>query len=199
MKWLTGGSFAILACAVVAGCAEDPGRPVSGQATTVRSAAPGDVGTAPAEPGTVAPPAPGEPTTRDAPGTDKDDLPGVPGSPITYDPTNLQGLHPERVRRVIEERVAAELPPQCRATLCGIKFAYSTTQDGEKCFRSASPTTVYPGGTITLSVGLTCDQPERDEPVTEESVPGEPEPGEPEPEEPAGPTTTTVTTAGGGG
>ncbi|WP_461118274.1 hypothetical protein [Saccharothrix stipae] len=185
---------------------------MSGQATTIQSAAPGepDVGTAPAEPGTVAPPAPGEPTTRDTPKTDKDDLPGVPGSPITYDPTNLQGLHPERVRRVIEERVAAELPPHCRATLCGIKFAYSTTQDGEKCFRSASPTTVYPGGTITLFVGLTCDQPERDEPVTEEPAPeepapgepepGEPEPGEPEPEEPAGPTTTTtVPTVGGEG
>jgi hypothetical protein len=180
------------------------------------------VDTAPAESGTTAEPsAPGVPTTRatTAPKADKTDLPGVPGSPITYDATNLAGQHPGRVRRVIGERLAPKLPPHCRANLCGITFAISTEEGDEKCFKRAAPQTVYPGGVITLFVGVECDQPERDEPVPGEPEPEEPEPGEPAPDEPAPdepapdepepgepapgerarPTTTTETTAGDGG
>ncbi|XVS60735.1 hypothetical protein ACQPYE_20710 [Actinosynnema sp. CA-299493] len=192
MRWLTGGLSTIVACAVVIGCGDVPEERTSPRADSTGSAesvAPGHasgeaVGEPAQEPGTrPAPPVPPRQT----------DQPGVPGSPITYDVTNLQGLHPERVKRVIGERLAAELPPHCRADLCGIEFVFSVQDDG-KCFRSASPGTVYPGDTITLFVGTECDQPERDEPVPEESTseepaPEEPGPEEPGPEEPAGPTT----------
>ncbi|MFI9007549.1 hypothetical protein ACIGNX_10000 [Actinosynnema sp. NPDC053489] len=155
MRWpTTGGCFTILACAVLAGCATTPQGPPTtpaGGSLPAESGAARD--TATAEPGATTSPAPGgvpataERTTRD--------LPGVPGSPVTYDVTNFEGHFPDEVEAKITEQLRPKLPPRCRDTLCGITFDVES-QDGGNCVTHAAPPTVHPGEKITIFLGQTC-------------------------------------------
>ena len=162
MRWSTGGSFAILVCAAVVGCGAMPGRPTSQQVEAARSAesaTPGDSSGGTTEDSArepeQQPPASRTPGPRVPPRTT--DLPGVPGSPVTYDVTIFYAFPPDEVRQKIEDQLAPQLPPHCRPDLCGITFRVEP-QEGGDCVTSTAPLTVYPGGTITIFLGVECPE-----------------------------------------
>ncbi|MFD0203630.1 MULTISPECIES: hypothetical protein [Saccharothrix] len=190
MRWLTGGSSAIVVCAVVVGCAGVPGRPTAQRVDAVQSTGsvppgrtavdtpggtPGEPsGGTPQQPGTRPEPPVSHHTTPYVPPR-KTDLPGVPGSPITYDVTELVGLEAE----VVRQGVAADLrAANCGADLCGIRIV--TSPPGSRdCVESVSPPPVYPGGTVTIHLGARCFG---------ETTPDEVPPDEVPPELPVDPT-----------
>ncbi|QQQ79657.1 hypothetical protein IOD16_15395 [Saccharothrix sp. 6-C] len=159
MKWWTGGAFAILACAVAVGCADEPGRSVSGQVTAGRPEGSADPA-APVEPGPTTGTRAGAPRSDTEPAPtartrEETELPGVPGSPVTYDVTIFYAFPPDEVRRKIEVQLAPQLPAHCRPDLCGITFEVEPREGGD-CVTSTSPLTVYPGGVITIVLGAPC-------------------------------------------
>ncbi len=197
MRWLTGGSFTILACTVVVGCAGVPGRPTSQQADRVQSAdavtpgqsADGTTAGSAQEPGTQpTSPAPQIPSPRVPPRSTK--LPGVPGSPITYDNT-LLGASPESAKESIE----GEIGGKCGPDLCGVRVV-TRPRGSEGCVSEISPMPVDPGGTVTVYHGPQCAEQRGELPA--EQLPTEEPRTTPETEAET-PPETPGTTGGGGG
>ncbi|PSL57745.1 hypothetical protein B0I31_102724 [Saccharothrix carnea] len=167
MRWLTGGSFAIVACAVVVGCGEVPGDP--GPAGRVRSAESASPGHSTAETTAETPsgtaqespepetgpttPAPRIPSPRVPPTTAK--RPGVPGSPIDYNATYV-GQPLDLAKGFLEaelKRVCANDPGE----MCGITIKTVSPRPGDNCFVGAGPDPVPRGGTITIEGGPCAD------------------------------------------
>ena len=160
MRWSTGGSVTILACAVVVGCGEVPGAPgPADRVPSLESASPDQAPTETRggaeqespEPGTrPTTPAPQIPRPRVPPTTAK--RPGVPGSPIKYNATYF-GLPVDTAKGLIED----ELKRACGddpAYLCGIRIE-TVPRSADHCFVGARPQPVPRGGTITIE-GKPC-------------------------------------------
>ncbi|MFE9749895.1 hypothetical protein ACFYOT_33700 [Saccharothrix saharensis] len=168
MRWLTGGTFTILACTVVVGCTAVPGQPTRQRADEVRSAEPttsehsGHATPGQPEEGSgtrPATPEPQIPTPRVPRGSA--DPPGVPGSPINYDTTQLIGVGAEETKASIEERIRGNRG--CDRDLCGVTVLV-VPRAGGNCVSEISPgappgggpASVQPGGTVRIYRGTPC-------------------------------------------
>ncbi|MCE7000231.1 hypothetical protein LZG04_36265 [Saccharothrix sp. S26] len=168
MRWLTGGTFTILACTVAVGCAAVPGQPTGQRAGEVRSAEP----TTSEHTGHETPGRPGDgsgtrpepsqpqiPSPRVPPGSANP--PGVPGSPIKYDTTQLLGTGAEETKSTIEERIRGNRG--CDRDLCGVTVTIAPRAGGN-CVDEISPgappdggpASVQPGGTVRIFRGRPC-------------------------------------------
>jgi len=138
------GALIVLACLAVGGCgggstpSEDPPPSEASEvdSTTTDDGSGGDDGDGSGDGGET-------------------DLPGVPGSPITYDHTVLLA-GPVGAKADVERRIR----DHCGADLCGVQVVYA----GEgPCVLSITPPPVEPGGTVTLELGE-CEFPPEPEP-----------------------------------
>ncbi|MFJ6673774.1 hypothetical protein ACIQMJ_21925 [Actinosynnema sp. NPDC091369] len=106
------------------------------------------------------PPQPQIPSPRVPPRT-TDALPGVPGSPIKYDTTELLGTDAAGTKATIEERIRGNRG--CDRDLCGVTVVV-TPRPGGKCVSEISPggppgggpASVQPGGTVRVYQGTPC-------------------------------------------
>ncbi|TQM78280.1 hypothetical protein FHX81_0542 [Saccharothrix saharensis] len=161
MRWFTGETFTVLACTVAAGCAALPGQPTRQRADEVPSAepttsehsahgTPGRSGEGSAtRPGT---PEPQIPTPRVPQGSANP--PGVPGSPIKYDTTELVGAGVEETKETIEGRIRGNRG--CDRDLCGVTVVVPRV--GGNCVSEISPG-APPGGGPERATGWNGSDP----------------------------------------
>ncbi|NUT52102.1 MAG: hypothetical protein HOV94_33130, partial [Saccharothrix sp.] len=178
MKWSTGTLCAVVACAVVAGCASPPGRPLSQQAApgveapgsvspgTTPGTTPGPVeGTTPEatqESAAAVPTVEASPEWTPPPATEAPqatapyvppEKPRAPGSPINYNATYF-GLPVETAEGFIKDELRRDCQDDPRGELCGITIV-TVPSSGDLCFVRATPSPVERGGSITVE-GRPC-------------------------------------------